>query len=348
MANLMKNFRELRAARAVARLFSESSRGDGEAERVQWQREDSGFREDYRDMIETMAELEGLADDPDILAVAEEPQPSARAAAAHWPRLAVAAGLVLAIAMTLVAYAPFGGKTGQEVEVARYVTKIGERKDVRLDDGSIITLNTGTLMLVELGENQRRIILERGEAYFEVAKDQHRPFTIDLGERAVTVLGTEFNIRKSPEHFTVAVMEGAVSLHRIAEVVSANGMLLSSDREMERFIDPGQLRLVAGNVVEFDAKTNRLTAYGREDVSRLQTWRTGWLYFDEEPLSKVVHELNRYSGKKIMIEDASVMDLKIYAAVDLEHPDGVLSDLEKTFPIRVIRHFDRTIIVGKE
>ena len=350
MVSLMKNFRERRAAKAVVRLFSESSRGHGEAECAQWQREDNDFREDYRDMVEAMAELEDLADDPDIMAIVQEspPSPVRAGSTTYWPKLAVAAGLVLAVTAGLVTYGSFGEKAGQEIDVARYLTKIGERKSVSLDDGSTITLNTGTSMLVELGEGQRRVILERGEAYFDVVRDPQRPFTIDLGSRAITVLGTEFNVRRSPEHFTVAVMEGAVSLHRKEEVVSASSMPLPLNKGATYLSDPGQLRLVAGDMVEFDAGTNRLAAYHGKDLSRVQAWRTGWLYFDEEPLSKVVHELNRYSGKKIMIEDASVMGLKVYAAVDLEHPDGVLSDLEKTFPIRVIRHFDRTIIVGKK
>ncbi|WIO74970.1 FecR domain-containing protein [Porticoccaceae bacterium LTM1] len=350
MEKILQNFRELRAAKAVTRLFSEDISGKDEAELQAWQKEGSAFKEDYLDMIEALADLEGLVDDPEILAVAEETyrEPADKSRQSNWPVYAMAASLVLAAVVGIRVLVPFGEESASDINVSRYATRVGEQKVVNLPDGSEITLNTGSLMLVEMSKNQRRIILEHGEAYFAVAPDESRPFTVDLGERSVTVLGTEFNILKSPESFTLAVVEGMVSLHRKEEPVSGNSLLLLPDRNPVNLNDPGQVRLVAGNVAEFNSIDQELLGFHDKDVSRFQVWRTGKLYFDEVPLYKVVHELNRYSGKKIMVEDAAVMDLKIYAAVDLKYPDEVLIDLEKVLPIRIIRHFDRTIIVGKK
>lgn len=347
--NILQNFKELRAAKAVVRLFSEQGAGSGDDERRDWTRADSEYCEDYLYMVEALADIEGLADDPDILAVADEAieQPAHNVGKSRWPSVAAAAGVVVALLAGLNAFNVFDQPAVQDVEVLRYTTRIGEQKTVELPDGTAVTLNTGTLLLVELAENQRRVIMERGEAYFEVAKDESRPFSIDLGARSVTVLGTEFNVFKSPEKFVVAVIEGAVVLHRKEVVASANSRMLTPDNQPVDLSDPGQVRLVAGNVAEFDLSASRLVGTVDPEVSRLQIWRTGKLYFEEEPLHRVVHQLNRYSGKKIMIEDASIMDLKIYAAVDLNYPDEALTDIEKALPIKVIRHFDRVIIVGK-
>ena len=74
-------------------------------------------------------------------------------------------------------------------------------------------LNTGGQLVVDYGAQARRVLLERGEAYFEVAEDRARPFTVDLGLRSVTAVGTAFNVRKDPERFQVAVTDGAVAFH---------------------------------------------------------------------------------------------------------------------------------------
>lgn len=349
MDRILQNFKELRAAKAVVRLFSEDASERDDAVLSAWRKEDGAYKEDYLDMVEAMADLEGLADDPDILAIAEETysESETKSRNSNWPRFAVAASLVLAVLIGIGALIPDGDESASDTNVLRYSTRVGEQKVVNLPDGSEITMNTGSLMLVEMSDVQRRVILEQGEAYFAVAPDENRPFSVDLGEHSVTVLGTEFNILKYPENFTIAVVEGEVSLHCKEEPVSANSLQLLQNKESVKLSDPGQVRLVAGDVAEYNSIDHQLVGFHDQDISRFQNWRTGKLYFDEVPLFKVVHELNRYSGKKIMIEDSAVMNLKIYAAVDLKYPDEVLIDLEKVLPIRVVRHFDRTIIVGE-
>lgn len=336
-----------RAARQVTRLYSESLTTKEARQIAGWTEAEAEYQQDFLDITHGLADMDQLVNDPDIVKLTDTAYTNTgihRRSGKGW---AVAALLLLAIG------GMFNWVQWQESDVAvsagqRYLTRVGEQKFVELDDGSVVTLNTGTELQVVMNDSERLIHLKRGEAYFVVAKDASRPFTVDLGERSVTVLGTEFNIQKNPEKLTVAVLDGEISLHKSDVTVVPTALLLSAlaDGAVLRE-SPQQVRINAGWVAEVSAETDSLTGYTPENIGRLQGWRTGQLRFDEEPLSVVVRELNRYSGKKILIEDAAIMDMKIYAAVKIDRIDLALASLEKTLPIKVINYFDRTILVGK-
>ena len=70
------------------------------------------------------------------------------------------------------------------------------------------------------------------------------------------------------------------------------------------------------------------------------------LRFSDQPLMNVVRELNRYSGKKILIEDKAVMDLPISAALKVTSINSAVTALEQSYPIKVSHYFDRIVIVS--
>ena len=155
-------------------------------------------------------------------------------------------------------------------------------------------------MAVDYSGPARRIVLERGEAYFDVTEDPRRPFTVDLGVRSVTAVGTAFNIRKSPERYQVAVVEGAVAFHAVTDGAVPSPPPVSADGRAVPVSAPGQRRVEAGWVAEFDVSTDVLTAFRPESMDRYRDWRSGMISFDRAPLYQVVKEMNRYSLKKIL------------------------------------------------
>ncbi len=64
-----------------------------------------------------------------------------------------------------------------------------------LNDGSVVNLNTNSLMRVQLTPELRHVVLERGEALFKVTHDKKRPFDVDAGSTTVRAVGTEFSVR---------------------------------------------------------------------------------------------------------------------------------------------------------
>src|SRR4029077_10931085 len=76
-----------------------------------------------------------------------------------------------------------------------FATQIGQRSSINLADGSIVVLNTASRIQVSFDARIRRVQLLSGQAWFEVAKNQVRPFIVEAGDRIVTAHGTAFDVR---------------------------------------------------------------------------------------------------------------------------------------------------------
>ena len=306
---------------------------------------DSNYRDEYLGLLEDFADMEGLADDCDIRAIAEEPQSMIHRRNARRVRsLGIAAGVLAAIGAALVILSPWKGLDNSYLK--HLFTRVGEQRTVALEDGSVVTLNTATKLVVDFSETGREIVLEYGEAYFEVADDWTRPLTVKLGDRSVTAIGTAFNVRKQPQRYSVAVLEGAVSVHPPDAEISSTPAPVPADGRPVLMTAQAQFRVEAGWVAEFDVGGNRIAAFQPASLDRYRDWRTGLLFFHREPLSEVVRELNRYSRTKILIEDASVMELNVIVSVRVRDLDSALNALEELLPIEVTRHYDRIVITG--
>ena len=303
------------------------------------------YREAFDGSLEILAGMEALTGDHDIQEIAVDCRRLLRERRSKLRlALGMAAGVILAIGVALTYFSPWTGPGDSHLQ--KYFTRVGEQQTIELEDGSVVTLNTAGQLVVDYSDKTRRILLERGEAYFEVAEDPGRPFTVDLGVRSVTAVGTAFNIQKSTEHYQVAVIEGAVAFHEVTDEVSSSMPPVSVDGQPMVIPSPLQHRVEAGWVAEFDVSRNELTAFQPEFMDRYQGWRSGMLSFYREPLYLVVQELNRYSRRKILIEDTSVMEWNVYTAVRVDEIDSALYGLEKLLPIEVTRHYDRIVITG--
>ena len=118
---------------------------------------------------------------------------------------AVAAGLALAVMPSLIA----------QSSVQTYATGKGERQHVTLTDGSVVDLNAETTLKVSFARSGRRVVLGEGEAIFDVAHEERRPFTVEAAGRAVRVVGTQFDVRNRQGALTVTVARGKLEGVRI-------------------------------------------------------------------------------------------------------------------------------------
>jgi len=97
---------------------------------------------------------------------------------------------------------------------ASYSTAVGSIKALPMKDGSTITLNTDSDIRVAMSDTERRVDLDKGEAFFEVAKDLNRPFVVRVGAERVIAVGTKFSVRREAEDVRVIVTEGRVRVER--------------------------------------------------------------------------------------------------------------------------------------
>lgn len=96
--------------------------------------------------------------------------------------------------------------------LADYRTGIGERRRIVLADGSALELGSDTALSVRFDSRQRQLTLHRGQAYFQVAADATRRFSVRAGQGISTALGTQFDVKLLDDIVTVSVTEHAVAV----------------------------------------------------------------------------------------------------------------------------------------
>ena len=94
----------------------------------------------------------------------------------------------------------------------RESTQVGEVRRLTLDDGSALALNTSSVLQVKFAADERRIVLRQGEASFQVAHDEDRPFVVQAGDVSVRAVGTAFSVRMRQQELEVVVTEGVVEV----------------------------------------------------------------------------------------------------------------------------------------
>lgn len=228
----------------------------------------------------------------------------ARARPVRW--LPLAASLVLAVGLA-AAHPDALTNLGAEETTAR-----GETRTIALNDGSRITLNARSAIDVEMSEGERHIRLRRGEAYFDIAHDASRPFTVEAGEADVRVVGTRFNVRLRPAETTVTVDRGVVDL-------STGG--------------GPKLRLTAGSQGFAEhGRTQRQPNYEPLEVS---AWRRGRLVFYETPLGEVVEALNQHRKAPLFVLSDDVRSTRFSGGLDIRNPDAASRIIAKQVGARV-------------
>lgn len=326
-----------RASDFAARLYSGVMTADDERELEAWLAEHPSHKTEYQAVLDTWYQMGDLGSDREVLAYGQKE--SANDSDWYWPKLAMAAGVFLAVAVGLFSI------FDTEPELMRYATAVGEHKTVTLNDGTKLTLNTNTQVVIDFTDDYRRAIVDKGEAYFDVAKDAGRPFRVDVGSHSVTVLGTRFNVYKSSEQLEVAVSEGMVAVHQKENGWGAN-RVPPPEAVKQEF---GQYLLEKGSIISYKNQANDEPTIQQdlEKVLQRSSWRTGFISFNNRPLSEVIGQINRYSRKKILIEDSNIMGLKVSTVVHLDDLESNLDGMAVAFPLKVTRHSDRIVLTGK-
>lgn len=344
---------QYRLARNISRIFaSDSARECAEAiSEVDLKDREASLG--LNATCEALADMEALATDEDILKLLdgyEKLRLSTPAVSTSGflkfkkVRFFSLAASVLVAAVML--YAIFWFEGVEKATMDRYVTRIGEQKQITLSDGSSVHLNTGTELLVDMSDRARRLLLLRGEAFFDVARDENRNFTVVLEDRAISVLGTEFNIQKMSDGFVLSVAEGEVAVHPVAELAMKNAPLVVDGVSQDK-TDAAHRRVRSGWIVDFKGDDATLVAR-QGSIAAMSGWRTGIINFVDVPLVTVVKELNRYSAKKIIIEDAAVMNRPVSASIRIDSIQATLKALAAGFSLEIVHNFDYIVIVGKD
>lgn len=220
---------------------------------------------------------------------------------------------------------------GMQLEVTGgpdvFETAIGGHESVALQDGSRVELNTNTRLTARISEETRTVELERGEAYFEIAHDETRPFIVEAGDRRVTVLGTKFTVRREAGEVEVIVTEGKVRIDWLdAESLAAPTVVEKGARVLAR----EEATLVA--------------AVSAERLNAELGWRQGLLIFDEMDLEAVAAEFNRYNRIQIEVADPDAAAIRIGGSFRAENVDAFARLLKDGFGLKIERRENKIVI----
>ena len=201
-----------------------------------------------------------------------------------------------------------------------YGTPVGTIAPVLLADGSRITLDSNTRIQVAMDTGQRRVRLEHGEALFDVAKDPMRPMVVEVADKRVTAIGTEFSVRRDSDEISVLVKEGRVRIDGGQGSSGANTTELGAG---------GEASTHGGKIA--------IARVGMTEIERALSWHEGYLEFQETPLPQVVAEFNRYRVQGIEIDDPRLDSIRIGGRFRCTDASAFLALLEQGFPVVVTR-----------
>lgn len=227
---------------------------------------------------------------------------------------------IMVLSAIALIFDPFGFSNEQGKAI--YAAAIGVQKEVALEDGSLVRLNTGSSIEVDYSASERAVRLLEGEAWFDVAHNARRPFVVYAGDGAVRAVGTSFAVRKRGEVVDVTVTAGRVVLSTIKRETN------------EEAPSPYPLAtLEAGHQASFDDRMESVDRLEPTEIERKLSWRSGFLKFDGEPLSDVVDEIGRYTTVKIIIDDPTLRDLRVGGYFRTGDIDTMLDVLDRSFGV---------------
>ncbi len=229
-------------------------------------------------------------------------------------------------AVALVSAATYYGVRTFAPPIVAHETAIGEAETVAFADGSTAQLNTASKIAVKFTRTERGVELVAGEAFFEVEKDQKRPFVVRTANAAITVTGTAFDVLSSGNRSSVHVVTGVV------DVTPRHG--------------PSST-LLAGDMIEIGAD-GRASAVKRFDPSIVLAWRGGKARFRDEPLGEVVKSLNRYFSTPIVLDGEALAQLPVTGEFDIRDRDTAVRALALIFGLEARDEPARTVLGAPE
>jgi len=237
-------------------------------------------------------------------------------------RSAVPTAIAACLALAVLAFglrADFGPDGPRAVAPLKVATAVGQHRQLRLADGSVLTINTASALRAAVDKRNRQVWLDQGEAYFEIAHDPRHPFVILAGDRKITVLGTRFSVRRDGGMITVSVVEGRVRVEEASGESRGAAAVLT-----------------AGDIAISQGRSTLLADRSTQQVEDTLSWRRGMLTFDRVTIAEAAAEFNRYNRRQIRIADPAVASIRIGGAFEATNVEAFARLLQTAFGLQVI------------
>jgi transmembrane sensor len=262
-------------------------------------------------------------------------------------RFAVAASIVF-VSLALGAIVWF-----QSSQSSTYRTAVGEQRTLTLSDGSTVALNSRSTIRVRFANHERDVDLLEGQALFHVAKDHARPFIVTSDGTRVRAVGTQFDVYRKGESTVVTVMEGRVAILResftqpdvadgLASGAATATLSVSPVTDASNQVLPDVVYLSAGEQITVTARAAPKPV--RANVSAAIAWTQHQLVLESAPLNEVADEFNRYSKRKLLVEESATHRLRLSGVFSTD-PDFLIRYLRDR-PDITVRETDSEVLIS--
>jgi transmembrane sensor len=308
---------EAQAAQWFARLKSLPVSHETLQQFFAWQRDETHAA--AFDAIERLWSRAGdLGDRPAIMAATQDAlSRTAKRRSPLWslrPALAALAAIVLILLGSGATY--WALRPGANA----YATGVGQQSVVALEDGSKVTLDTDTHIVVRFDANGRSVTLKQGQAYFMVAHDTARPFRVEAGGTGILATGTRFNVRRDGRAVDVTLVEGSVQ-------VAARGAAPSTLRSGQQLV----------------LRPDHAAVMRAVDADTATAWTQGRIVLDGWTMARALVEVNRYTPRPVRLEAARYADARLSGTFDVGDIDSFVAAATALLPLTAQRDTDGAI-----
>lgn len=189
-------------------------------------------------------------------------------------------------------------------------------KEMTLADGSKVYLDRNTQVRVAYVQEERRLWLDKGQAYFKVKSNSYRPFYVHADTRLIKVVGTEFEVSRYDNHqINVAVHEGIVEVKATPKSSPAY--------------------LYAGSQAT-STLANDSFVISSVNIDSVGSWRFGQLHFFERPLNEVIAKLKPYLDINIQISSPKIAEMKVSGIANINDAKDFITAIPLILPVNVV------------
>lgn len=262
-------------------------------------------------------------------------------------KLAVAASVIGLLVISLLGFKKEAGQPQGQREVAVgggrvqddplvLSTKRGEVRKVTLADGSMVTLDSDSRLLVWMRSDRRNLELDHGRVHFEVAHDRSRPFTVMADGGSTTALGTVFDVeRRAQCKVNVVLFEGKVAVTPPCQPQRGDGPVV------KRYLEPGErLRYSPPAAQEIPAVPEPAPANEGQ-------WVTGVKSYNDETVGSILAEVNLYSQAQLGADTPGIANMRVSADLHIRNPQNVAKHLARSLGLTVEFQGNDKIILKK-
>jgi ferric-dicitrate binding protein FerR (iron transport regulator) len=238
----------------------------------------------------------------------------------------LAAALALAaLIMLRPSWLPMIGGGGRVV----YQTGVGQRAEVELRDGSVVTLGGQTRLAVEYTASRRLIRLFGGKAWFQDKNIRNWPFVVNAGGGTITAIGTAFVVNRGSDGVVVMVTAGTVEVSARASMFRMRAL----GQPSVALLPFPVVRLGRNQELSYgdDGTVGRVT---RTDPRAIAAWTRGYLVFEDVPLRDVVENVDRYWSQHILVSPRAG-ELRFSGLIYEDQVRYWLNGLRRIFPVTV-------------